>query len=331
MPPSARQFQVNEASRQSVVLKIGLMGTSGAGKTVSALRLAYGICGDWTRIYVLDTENRSALATVHQVYKGVSEGAKDLTIGRFKHLPFDPPYDPQSYTDAIKQIDALHYKDEEHGPQVLIIDGFWHVWKGIGGLLEIQQQAGNTFAAWNTTNPEQNKVMDAMRLSPLWIIANIRASTEYLIETIQDPKDATKQKQDIKKVGIGPDMRKDTEYEFAVTFMIDRASHMASVGLGKDRTQIWDRLGYSAPAFVITEETGQLLKQWALSGEHPIGSAEWVQATVTNLALAQNMEELRIKFSAVWSLCNTSLTADAKAILLAKKDDIKARLQRAGK
>ncbi len=40
-------FKKSVATRENVKLKIGLAGPSGAGKTYSALQLAYGITGDW--------------------------------------------------------------------------------------------------------------------------------------------------------------------------------------------------------------------------------------------------------------------------------------------
>ena len=47
------------AVRTSAKLVIGLAGTSGSGKTYSALQLAYGLAGkDATKVGLLDTENR---------------------------------------------------------------------------------------------------------------------------------------------------------------------------------------------------------------------------------------------------------------------------------
>ncbi len=48
------------AARRQAKIKVGLQGPSGAGKTTSALLLAYGLVGDWSKIVVIDSENGSA-------------------------------------------------------------------------------------------------------------------------------------------------------------------------------------------------------------------------------------------------------------------------------
>ena len=62
MNAPARTFTDKEAKRMHVPLLIGLVGSSGSGKTFSALRIATGIQkvtgGD---IYYIDTESRRAL------------------------------------------------------------------------------------------------------------------------------------------------------------------------------------------------------------------------------------------------------------------------------
>ena len=47
------------AERKNVSLLVGLAGGTGSGKTMSAFRLAKGICGD-KRFAVVDTENGRA-------------------------------------------------------------------------------------------------------------------------------------------------------------------------------------------------------------------------------------------------------------------------------
>lgn len=39
---------------------MALQGPSGSGKTYSSLQIAYGLCSDWSKIAVVDTENSSA-------------------------------------------------------------------------------------------------------------------------------------------------------------------------------------------------------------------------------------------------------------------------------
>jgi hypothetical protein len=53
-------MKLQKAQRQQVKLRLNLSAPSGAGKTYSALLLAYGLVGDWDKICVIDTENGSA-------------------------------------------------------------------------------------------------------------------------------------------------------------------------------------------------------------------------------------------------------------------------------
>src|SRR5665647_2694252 len=53
-------MELRKSSRQRAKIKMALQGPSGSGKTYGALLLAYGLCNDWTKIAVIDTENHSA-------------------------------------------------------------------------------------------------------------------------------------------------------------------------------------------------------------------------------------------------------------------------------
>jgi Rad3-related DNA helicase len=57
----SNNMQLQTATRVHTKIKLALQGPSGSGKTYSALLVAYGLCGEWTKIAVIDTENQSAL------------------------------------------------------------------------------------------------------------------------------------------------------------------------------------------------------------------------------------------------------------------------------
>ena len=46
-----------KVQRKAVKMRVALAGPSGAGKTLSALYLAYGVTGDWEKIALIDTEH----------------------------------------------------------------------------------------------------------------------------------------------------------------------------------------------------------------------------------------------------------------------------------
>ena len=58
-------MQIQKASRRRVKMKMALQAVSGGGKTYSALLLAYGLCSNWNKIAVIDTENRSSELYAH--------------------------------------------------------------------------------------------------------------------------------------------------------------------------------------------------------------------------------------------------------------------------
>ncbi|MFS2357506.1 ATP-binding protein, partial [Bacteroides ovatus] len=48
------------SSKKQTKIKLALQGCAGSGKTYSALLLAYGLCNDWTKIAIIDSEHGSA-------------------------------------------------------------------------------------------------------------------------------------------------------------------------------------------------------------------------------------------------------------------------------
>ena len=58
-------LQIRKSSREQVKMKMALCGPSGSGKTYSSLLLAHGLCNDWSKICLIDTENGSADLYAH--------------------------------------------------------------------------------------------------------------------------------------------------------------------------------------------------------------------------------------------------------------------------
>lgn len=131
MNAPVRSFEAKPAVREHVPLLVGLMGCSGSGKTMSALRLATGIQsvtgGD---IFFIDSEARRALHYADQF--------------KFKHVQFDPPFGSLDYLAAIQSCVA-------QGAKVVVIDSMSHEHSGPGGYLltqeaEVERMAGNDYA-----------------------------------------------------------------------------------------------------------------------------------------------------------------------------------------
>lgn len=224
-----------KAERKQVRLKIGISAPSGAGKTYSALLIAYGICEDWSKIAVIDTENGSA-----ELYSN---------LGEYSVCTLTPPFTPQKYIEAIKEAELAGFK-------VLIIDSLSHAWSGEGGLLDMQDKAakasksGNSYVAWREITPLHNKLVDTILQSDLDILVTTRAKAEYVVTEENGKKS-------YKKIGLAPIFREGLEYELT-TFFDMTQEHIATAS--KDRTGIFSQ------SFVPSTETGKQLNDWRSGG-----------------------------------------------------------------
>lgn len=228
-------MKIRKAERKKAKLRLGIAAPSGAGKTYSALLLAFGLGG---KVGLIDTEHGSGDLYAH--------------LGEYDIIAIDAPYTVQKYVQAIKTFETAGYS-------TIIIDSLSHAWAGDGGLLDKQgkmaDRGTNSFAAWRTITPEHNQLVDTMLRSPCHIIATMRAKQEYVLETND------KGKQTPKKVGLAPVQREGMEYEFTVMLDVDM-NHIASAS--KDRTGLFD-----GQFFKIAENTGALLLEWLETGIEP--------------------------------------------------------------
>jgi len=257
-------MQIRKAERRKAKLRLGIAAPSGAGKTYSALLMAFGLGGT---VGLIDTEHGSGDLYAH--------------LGDYDVISIEAPYTVDKYVKAIRAF-------EEAGYSTIIIDSLSHAWAGDGGLLDKQgkmaDRGTNSFAAWRTITPEHNNLVDAMLRSPAHIIATMRAKQEYVLETND------KGKQQPKKVGMAPVQREGMEYEFTVMLDVDM-HHIASAS--KDRTSLFD-----GRFFKIGKETGQELLQWLETGADAPDAA----VITSSIATAETLEALQSHFKAAWTL-----------------------------
>lgn len=232
-------------TRRAARLRMALTGVSGAGKTLGALMIAYGMTEDWARVALIDTEHERA-----RFYAG----REDFGIGRFLYASMSPPFSPEKYKKLVQEgADAV-------GPDgVVIIDSLSHAWNAEGGILEIKDKIAarsgqNSYTAWNEAGREQSRLINAILAVPCHTIVTMRSKMEYALEENERGK-----KQPV-KVGLAPVQRDDTEYEFDIVLDIAR-SHVATAS--KDTTFL-DRFGE-----IITPELGRRLRDWLADGEAP--------------------------------------------------------------
>lgn len=240
-------MQLRQATRQQAKLKIGLAGPSGAGKTYSALLIAAGMT-DWSKIAVIDTENKSA-----DLYESLPKDNPDVNggTGKFNVLTLEAPFAPERYIEAIKTC-------EDSGMEVIIIDSITHEWSGKGGCLEIHgSMSGNSFTNWAKITPRHNAFIDAIIQSKCHVLTCVRKKQEY--EMNRDSSGKT----EVVKVGLAEQQREGFSYEVTLNFDIS-IDHYAKAD--KDRTGLF----MDKPAVKISTDVGKALLDWANAGDKPI-------------------------------------------------------------
>lgn len=220
------------AERRQAKIKMALQGPSGSGKTMGALQIAYGLCQNWDRIAVIDTENYSASLYAH--------------LGQYLVLNITAPFTPEKYIEAIQTC-------MNAGVEVIIIDSISHEWEGSGGILDVHSNmTGNSFTNWGKLTPRHNAFVQAILQSPVHIIATIRSKQDYVLSERNG-------KQVPEKVGLKGVTRDGMDYECTIVFDIDiKHNTIAS----KDRTGLF----MDKPEFRITPKTGEQILSWCQQG-----------------------------------------------------------------
>lgn len=253
---------LKKATRKQVKLRLNISAPSGAGKTYSALRMAKGLCGDWTKVAVIDTENGSA-----SLYSD---------LGDFNVIDLAPPFTPEKYTQALNAC-------VQAGMEVVIIDSTTHEWACLIEENELLAQAryrGNNWSAWSQTTPRHDKFINSILHSPVHVITCTRSKMETIMG--DDKK--------VKKVGMKDVQREGWEYELTISLNIDRDTHLASPS--KDRTNLFE----GKNPFLVTEETGKEIANWCNSGDSE------KQVAINEMELVATIDELKIIWSKYKSL-----------------------------
>lgn len=233
-------MQLQTAERKRAKIKMGLQGPSGSGKTYSALLLAYGLCGDWTKIAVIDSENNSSNLYDH--------------LGKYNVVNIQAPFTPEQYIEAIQLC-------EKASIEVIIIDSISHEWEGQGGLLEVlNNMIGNSFTNWNKLTPRHNSFIHHILQSPVHVIGTIRSKQDYILSEKNG-------KMVPEKVGMKAITREGLDYEFTLVFEIDMKHNCTA---SKDRTSLF----VGKPEFIITPEVGQKILAWCNQPSESIGVKE---------------------------------------------------------
>jgi hypothetical protein len=263
-------FDIRRAQRKRAKLRCGLIGASGSGKTMSALKLAFGL-GE--RVGLVDTEHAS------------SEMYADL--GEYDVIQLDAPYTVARYREAIQAF-------EKAGYGTIVVDSLSHSWASEGGLLDKQNSLvtsgkyKSSFDAWREVTPDFTRLVEELLNSPAHILCTLRTKVEWVVEKDERGRNVPR------KIGTSPIHRDTLEYELGLVFELSD-NHYARAS--KDRMNLFD--GWSN---IITEEVGKTIREWLDGGapevlkppapkpERKLTIAQWLDALQAELAAAQDTD-----------------------------------------
>jgi hypothetical protein len=227
---------------------VAFIGSSGSGKTLSMLLVAYGMMKEeypelesaevFKKIGMIDTEHNRG-----QIYAGTT--VTGIKIEPFYHIDLQAPYSVERYSEAMMDL-------KNAGCEVVIVDSISHAWEGQGGMLDLKEQFGGTFSSWRKVKPYMEKFVRDLTANNVHVLASMRTKQDYQVETGDTGK------LNIKKIGLKPVMKDDLEYEFMIVWRIDQ-SHVAQAV--KDNSNLFE----SDPGR-LTPEQGAKLFRWLDEG-----------------------------------------------------------------
>ena len=275
-----------KAVRENVWLKIAISGTSGSGKTMSALRVTKGLAEKCNSdIAFISTEKSRSLYYADKFNYDILELEK---------------YSPEDYINGINEAVKAGYK-------IIIIDSLSHGWQWLNDTHS--KMPGNSFQNWGKLKPRWQNLMKAILGSPAHVFVLSRAKTEWAMEEKNGKTTPT-------KVGLGVEGDKQQDFEYTVSFMLQQGTHIAAVDNGgKDNTGLYD-----GQYNILTEEDGVKLYNWANSGSAPSKLSMDTMAVDNTLAapvddLASIKAEIIAMCNALGGTANTELMTTLKSYI----------------
>jgi AAA domain-containing protein len=195
------------AVRDRTSLVVMLSGAQGTGKTLSALKIARGMCaGDDSKIGFICTE--SGRSKHYAPGPGEAQGPEKFA---FLYRALRAPFTPEAYIEAIAEA-------EQGGFEVIVVDSCSHEWEGDGGLHDIQYEIATrmverqkkeaeernwrfdaalaydkaSIAAWAEAKLPHKKFVNRLLQSSAHLILCFRADEKMRIETVEQETESGK-------------------------------------------------------------------------------------------------------------------------------------------
>lgn len=224
-----------KATRKKVKLKILIEGPSGSGKTIGALHTARGLVGPTGKVALIDSE------------KDRSEYYADR---------YD--FDKLSLTDLRCQAygQALQAAIEA-GYEAVVIDSLSHAWLDVltrKDAYDAANPSSNRFTNWQKFSPEWERLIRFILECPAHVICTARSKQSH--EQVEENG-----KKKVIKLGLAPQIREGTEYEFAVTFSLNN-THSGEAT--KDNTNLFGDT--TEPINLLGDKVTRKLNEWLSSG-----------------------------------------------------------------
>lgn len=226
-------LNIRPAVRGGSKVVIAIAGTSGSGKTYTALKIARGMVQTPNQIGFLDSENmRGSLYA-------------DILDGPFQIADLYPPFSPSRYAAAIKEF-------QDAGVKVLVIDTTSHEWEGEGGCDDIANKKIGNMPNWIGAKREHKSFMNTLLQSNMHIICCLRAREKT---DFKDPRKPV-------SLGIQPICEKNFMFEMTASILMGEE--------GKKQTFI-KMPAFLLSAFgngsgYLGEGTGRKIMEWVNTG-----------------------------------------------------------------
>ena len=220
-PPTINNpFQPVDNSQPSYA-RIALVGSSGSGKSVTALRIA----SLFETTAVVCTEHDTVRKYHSQTF---GKDSKPLSFDVMSIAGPDAAYNTEALEQAVQGAVANNY-------QVLIIDSFSHFWEGQGGILDLTDQLkggdpAKTRDAWAETSPLWRKQIHMLMSAPLHLIVTMRAKSNWVVKTGQDGQGGK-----VQVIGTTPAQRNGIEYEFDLVGYLQAGEQYSTMSINKTR------------------------------------------------------------------------------------------------
>lgn len=289
-------FKPSKDELVSKTVLLAVAGTTGSGKTESAMRIARGIVGDNGKFCVIDTENRRALNKKSRY--------------QFDHMDLKAPYSPDNFKGAIDAAEQAQYG-------AIIVDNLSHEWFGEGGCTDMQEEAlermskGDTdkaarltALAWKGPKQKHKKLMYRIMQCAVPIIFCLRAEPKIKFQKDNDGK------MQVVDAGWQPICEKMFGYEMLIYALLMPENPGVPVMLKKLEPEFEAMFPLGQQ---ITEESGKLIVAWA-AGSKAV-QHDWRDEIIN----AQSLDEL----AALWK----KIPKDEKAALETAKNTRKKELE----